>query len=75
MPRNPNRRYRHNKPRLTSAKPVPLSEKFLEDVDKNVKETGWFPPACKIKFNKKGELEIENYGQKPLRFANVYREK
>ena len=28
-------------------------------------------PICKIKFNKKGELEIENYGQKPLRLVNV----
>ena len=45
------------------------------DVDKNGKGTGSFAPACKVKFNKKGELEIENYGQKPFRLANVYREK
>lgn len=45
------------------------------DVDKNAKGTGSFAPACKIKFNKKGELEIENYGQKPFRLANVHREK
>lgn len=45
------------------------------DVDKNGKGKGSFAPACKIKFNKKGELEIENYGQKPFRLANVYREK
>ena len=45
------------------------------DVDKNGKGTGKFAPLCKVKFNKKGELEIENYGQKPFRLANVYREK
>jgi hypothetical protein len=43
------------------------------DVDKDGKGTGSFAPACKIKFNKKGELEIEHYGQKPFRLANVYR--
>jgi len=32
-------------------------------------------PVCKIKFNRKNELEIENYGQKPLRLANVYLQK
>jgi hypothetical protein len=45
------------------------------DVDKNGKGTGKFAPLCKVKFNKNGELEIENYGQKPFRLANVYREK
>jgi len=45
------------------------------DVDKDGKGTGNFAPLCKVKFNKKGELEIENYGQKPFRLANVYREK
>ena len=45
------------------------------DVDKDGKGTGSFAPACKVKFNKKGELEIETYGQKPFRLANVYREK
>ena len=45
------------------------------DVDKAGKGTGSFAPACKVKFNKKGELEIETYGQKPFRLANVYREK
>ena len=45
------------------------------DVDKNGKGSGSFAPACKVKFNKKGELEIENFGQKPFRLANVYREK
>jgi hypothetical protein len=42
------------------------------DVDKNGKGTGKLAPVCKIKFNKKNELEIENYGQKPFRLANVY---
>lgn len=45
------------------------------DVDANGKGTGSFAPACKIKFNKKGELEIEHYGQKPFRLANVYIQK
>ncbi len=45
------------------------------DVDKNGKGTGTLAPACKIKFNKKGELEIEHYGQKPLRLANLRRVK
>lgn len=45
------------------------------DVDKNGKGTGSFAPLCKIKFNKKNELEIEHYGQKPFRLANVYRQK
>jgi hypothetical protein len=44
------------------------------NVDKNGKGTGSFAPLCKIKFNKKGELEIEHYGQKPWRLANVYRQ-
>jgi hypothetical protein len=45
------------------------------NVDKNGKGTGTLAPVCKIKFNKKNELEIENYGQKPLRLANVYLQK
>jgi hypothetical protein len=45
------------------------------DVDKNGKGTGQLAPVCKIKFNKKGELEIENYGQKPFRLANIYLQK
>ena len=45
------------------------------DVDKNGKGKGTLAPVCKIKFNKKNELEIENYGQKPLRLANVYLQK
>jgi hypothetical protein len=45
------------------------------DVDKNGKGKGTLAPVCKIKFNKKNELEIENFGQKPFRLANVYLEK
>jgi len=45
------------------------------DVDKNGKGTGTLAPVCKIKFNKKNELEIEHYGQKPWRLANVYLQK
>ena len=45
------------------------------NVDKDGKGTGTFAPLCKIKFNKKNELEIENYGQKPFRLANVYLQK
>ena len=45
------------------------------DVDKDGKGTGKFAPLCKVKFNKNKQLEIENYGQKPFRLANVYRQK
>jgi hypothetical protein len=45
------------------------------NVDSTGKGTGTLAPICKIKFNKKNELEIENYGQKPLRLANVRIEK
>ena len=45
------------------------------NVNKDGKGTGSFAPLCKVKFNKKNELEIEHYGQKPFRLANVYRQK
>ena len=45
------------------------------NVDKDGKGTGTFVPMCKIRFNKKKELEIENYGQEPFRLVNVYRQK
>jgi hypothetical protein len=45
------------------------------DVDKDGNGTGSFAPLCKVKFNKKNELEIEHYGQKPFRLANVSRQK
>jgi hypothetical protein len=45
------------------------------NVGKDGKGTGLFAPLCKVKFNKKNELEIEHFGQKPFRLANVYRQK
>jgi hypothetical protein len=45
------------------------------NLDKDGKGTGSFAPLCKIKFNKKDELEVEHYGQKPFRLANVNRQK
>jgi hypothetical protein len=45
------------------------------NVDKDGKGTGSFAPLCKVRFNKKNDLEIEHYGQKPFRLANVYRQK
>jgi hypothetical protein len=45
------------------------------NVDKDGKGTGSFAPICKIKFNKQNELEIEHYGQKPFRLANVHRQR
>ena len=45
------------------------------DVGKDGKGTGTFSPASKVRFNKKGDLEIESYSQKPLRLANIYRQK
>jgi hypothetical protein len=45
------------------------------DVDTDGKGTGTFAPLNKVKFNKKGELEIENYGITPLRLGGVYRQK
>jgi hypothetical protein len=45
------------------------------NIDKDGKGTGTLAPACKIKFDKQGELEIEHYGQKPWRLGNVRRAK
>jgi hypothetical protein len=45
------------------------------NIDKDGKATGTLAPVCKIKFDKNGQLEIEHYGQKPWRLANVRREK
>jgi hypothetical protein len=45
------------------------------NVDRDGKGTGSFAPLCKVRFNQKSELEIEHYGQKPFRLANVYRQK
>lgn len=43
------------------------------DIDQNGKGTGTLAPVCKINFNKKNELVIEHFGQKPFRLANVRR--
>ena len=40
-------------------------------VDSSGSGTGTICGACKIQFNKKDELQIENYLQKPMRLANV----
>jgi hypothetical protein len=48
---------------------------LILDVDKDGKGTGLLDPLCKMKFNKKNELEVERFGQKPFRLANVYRQK
>jgi hypothetical protein len=48
---------------------------LVMDVDNDGKGSGTFAPLCKVKFDKKGDLVIEHYGQKPFRLANVYREK
>jgi len=73
---------------LASNRPISFSELYnatrstsykigivVLNVDKDGKGTGSFAPLCKVKFNKKNELEIEHYGQKPFRLANVYRQK
>jgi len=44
-------------------------------LDANGNGEGTLLYATKIKFNKKGDLELENYGQTPIRLANVRREK
>lgn len=58
----------------TRSKDYPIGIVVL-DVDKDGNGTGSFAPLCKVKFNKAKELVIEHYGQKPLRLANVKREK
>jgi hypothetical protein len=73
---------------LATNRPIPFPELYRStrstnykigivvlNVDKDGKGTGSFAPVCKVKFNKQDELEIENYGQKPFRLANVYRQK
>jgi len=44
------------------------------DVDKDGKGTGSFAQLCTVKFNEKNEFEIERYGWKRYRLANVYRQ-
>jgi hypothetical protein len=45
------------------------------NVDGSGKGSGTFAPLCKVKFNKKKELVVEHYGQKPFRVVNVARQK
>lgn len=45
------------------------------NIDQNGKGTGSLAPLCRITFNKKQEIEIENFGQKPFRLTNVRRDK
>lgn len=58
----------------TRSRDYPFGVVVLE-LDKDGKGTGTFAPACKIRFNKKNELEVEHYSQKPFRLANVYGQK
>jgi hypothetical protein len=44
-------------------------------LDKDGKGTGTLAPLVKLKFNKKNELEVEHYGQKPFRLVNVRKQK
>jgi hypothetical protein len=45
------------------------------DVDANGKGGGTVAPAVKLKFNKKGQLQVENYGIQPLRLMGVAAQK
>jgi hypothetical protein len=36
---------------------------------------GLFYPACKVKFNKQGVLDVENFGISPWKMVNVRKEK
>jgi hypothetical protein len=45
------------------------------NVDKDGNGTGLLYGMCKVKFDKKGQLEVEHFGQKPFRLANVRRQK
>jgi hypothetical protein len=58
----------------TRSRDYPIGIVIL-NLDKDGNGSGLLSVACKVKFNKKGELEVEHYGQKPLRLANVRREK
>jgi hypothetical protein len=59
---------------MTRTTDYPFSIVVL-NLDKDGKGTGSFAPLCKVRFNKKNQLEIEHWGQKPFRLANVYKEK
>ena len=45
------------------------------NVDKDGNGTGLLYGLCKVKFDKKGELQVEHLGQKPFRLTNVRRQK
>lgn len=45
------------------------------DIGKDGKGSGTLAALCKIKFNKQGELEIENFGIQPARLTNIYVQK
>jgi hypothetical protein len=58
----------------TRSRNYPFSIVVL-NIDKDGKGSGFFAPACTIRFDKKDDVEIEHYGQKPFRMANVFRQK
>lgn len=58
----------------TRSRDYPIGIVIL-NVDKDGNGSGLLSGACKVKFNKKGDLEVEHYGQKPWRLTNVRREK
>jgi hypothetical protein len=73
---------------MVTDRPISIAERYrgtrsndypfgvvVMNVDKSGQGTGTLAPVCKIKFNKKNELEVEHYGQKPFRLANLRRVK
>jgi hypothetical protein len=56
---------------MSRSRDYPFGLAFLE-VDSKGKGTGVMYVGCKIKFNKKEQIEIESYGIAPLRLMNVY---
>jgi hypothetical protein len=56
---------------MSRSRDYPFGLAFLE-VDSKGKGTGVVYIGCKIKFNKKEQIEIESYGIAPLRLMNVY---
>jgi hypothetical protein len=58
----------------TRSRDYPIGIVIL-NVDKDGNGSGLLSTACKVKFSKKGDLEIEHYGQKPWRLTNLRREK
>jgi len=56
---------------MSRSRDYPFGLAFLE-VDGKGKGTGVMYVACKIKFNKEGQIDIESYGIAPLKLMNVY---